>query len=244
MSPRRHVPPFEIMGSSPPTPPTLPGDGARAPRATLGERWRGVVSGLSGDRLGQWWTQANRPVVLRMPRGYLVLAAAGTLLLIALAYWAGSVRGHLRAISEMEAGTVPPGMIRDPGEQTAAPTAPAGSVLRDRSTAAPEAAGRDDPRTPGLNYLILARYPLDEAQRLIAFLKGQGVDAVGIPAHTRGLYLVVALQGFDRTQYNAEPGTRFKEQMQRIGRAWKAHNNNRGDDLASMYYERYDPKDP
>lgn len=221
----------------------MPGDAVRPARARLGQRWRSLIGALTGPRMGQWWVQANRPVMIRMPRGYLVLTAAAVLLLIGIAYWVGSVRGHLRAIREMESGSVPPGMIRLPEEDQAAPTAPAGSVLRDRS-APSQPASRDDPRTPGLNYLILARYPLDEAQRLIAFLKEQGVDAVGIPAHTRGLYLVVALKGFDRTQYNAEPGIRFKEQMRRIGRAWKAHNNNRGDDLASMYFERYDPKTP
>jgi hypothetical protein len=236
MSPRRNVPPFEIMGASPPTPPTFPGSGA--PRVSMGQRMRGVVGGLTPDRLGQWWANANAPVVMRIPRGYLVLAAVGVLVLMALAYWVGGVRGYNRVISELQAGDGPGAMVRR------------GEVSIDDPAHISPAKGQPlrDPRQPGMNYLIVATYPLEEAERLIAFLRDKQVDAIGIPSDTRRTMVrVVILKGFDRSEVRDtpdSPGTRFKDEMRRIGRQWKAHNGGRGDDLASMYFSRYDSPSP
>lgn len=245
MAPRRNIPPFEIMGSSPPTPPTM--SAGRGPRTTLRDRLQALVGGMSPQSLGQWWSQANGPVMVRIPRGYLVLLVASFLLLIVLAYWVGSARGYYRVIRDLEEGTGPSGMARTSELQRGIDGSilgnPSKGTSADPSEGGEHSGARGDPREPGKNYLILARYPLEDAQRLIAFLGERGVEAKGIPAHTRGLWLVVATRGFDRTEVNAEAGTEFKNQMRRIGRAWQAQNGPQSDDLASMYFSRYDPKE-
>ncbi len=229
------------MGSSPPTPPTLPRAGEG--RASLGDRWRGMIGGMSSDRLGQWWRQANSPVLMRVPRGYLVLAGAALLLLLGLAYWVGGARGYSRAIADMEAGSAPHVMVR-PGEGSPPPTQGVTPRVTDGSPGAP----RRDPRVAGKNYLIVATYPLAEAERLIAFLKDRQIDAIGVPVDAgRDRCRVIVLRGFDGSEVRdtaESPGTKFKDEMRRIGRQWKAHNGGRGDDLASMYFSRYDLPSP
>lgn len=225
------------MGPSPPTPPPRPSRReVEESRPGLGERMRSFTGSLSTQGLADWWRRWNRPVVLRLPRAYALLLAAGVLLVVVLAYWVGNVRGYNRLIAE-ENANAGPGLINLAGVDQG------GLAVAAADAGSPAAAvpARRDPREPGLNYLIVARYPLEEAQRLIAFLKTQGVEAIGVPSQNRVLYHVVALPGFDGSEISEGAGARFREEMLRVGQRWKAHNNNKGDDLATMYFRKHQP---
>jgi hypothetical protein len=64
------------------------------------------------------------------------------------------------------------------------------------------------------------------------------------PRNNKGLCQVIALTGFTREQVrDTDAAERFLAKMRALGRDWKAANDNRGDDLASMYYDKYQPPD-
>jgi len=88
----------------------------------------------------------------------------------------------------------------------------------------------------------LALFPPQEAGRLKTFLAGHEVDVLIGPRNNKGLCQVVALNGFTREQYrdSDEPG-RFMTRMRSLGRQWKAGNEGKGEDLSSMYYQKYEP---
>ncbi|MEE9211406.1 MAG: hypothetical protein V3U29_02010 [Phycisphaeraceae bacterium] len=188
-----------------------------------------------------WWSQSKYPIVLRVPRGYAVLVGLLLAGLMILAYLVGHSRGYsvglqrARAERESEAAMladlprfIPP-MVAD--------TAPGGDdAIEYTNPPVSEGNGRD-PRQVGLNYLIVARYPLDEAQRLARFLASRGVETVLDPIDNGRFYHVVVVnKGIHGNPSESDEGKAFKRQMQLIGREWKRHNNNRGDALETMYY--------
>jgi hypothetical protein len=96
------------------------------------------------------------------------------------------------------------------------------------------AAGRaaQDPRTPGLNYLVLATVPEDEAVRAVRFLADNGLNAVGVPVaevDRRGTpaknprYRLVVLTGITAAEYReASPvRTRLEADVRRLGQVWQ-----------------------
>jgi hypothetical protein len=286
--------PFEIMGNVPPAPPVRSSAPRRA--ADLPPPDRSANSAYpsgTGDipnplaALATWWDAAKAPVVLRIPRGYLVLIAVGVLTLLLAAYWTGDARGRNAIKSQIDNGDIQTPTGRTPGQSReddlwpnlddaqANPTATGGAPGRPlasgpnvsastkpkpsgkttsaggTSEGAPSGgatsggggatSGGGDPRVPGLNYLILARYPADEARRLIDFLAANGVAALGVSADNAGLYFVVAARGFDSDQWNGPEGKQYEAKLRDLGNAWKQHNHNKGDDLHSMYFSRFTP---
>lgn len=243
MSARRrdNTPPYEIMGHHP----VQPQVSGRGPRPGGGFR-SGFGSGVGGfgrSLLDAWQAGASEPLLLRVPRGMAVSLLAGLLGLLILAYWVGYSRGgsvaekRVTAIYEPAlngAGRVPPSR----------PGALQGTESRAPLTG-PMTRGRVDRRTPGLNYLVLASCPPKEAQRLQAFLAERQVDVMVGPRNNKGLCQVIALRGFTRQQYrDTDEKTRFMVRMRALGRDWKSSNKGKGDDLSSMYYDKYDPPGP
>lgn len=244
MSARRrdNTPPYEIMGHHP----VQPQASGRRPRPGGGFRsgFRGV-GGFGRSLLDAWQAGANEPLLLRVPRGMAVSLLAGLLGLLILAYWVGYSRGGSSAEKRVTAMYEPAlsGTGRVPPSR---PGAPEGTESR-VPLAEPVASGRVDRRTPGLNYLVLASCPPKEAQRLQVFLaaRPRQVDVLVGPRNNKGLCQVIALRGFTRQQYrDTDEKTRFMTRMRALGRDWKSANKGKGDDLSSMYYDKYDPPGP
>lgn len=237
---RDNTPPYEIMGNRP----SAPQASGRGPRPGGRPGLGAGISGFIESIKDAWRDGANEPMTLRVPRGVAVAMLVGLLGLLILAYWVGHSRGWSAADQSVRAeyapalvdeGRLPPerpgsgpgGLVNRPGTGSAAVSAPV---------------QRADPRVPGSNYLILALYPEEEAQRLKAFLAQKQVDVLVGPRNNKGLCQVIALNGFTREQMrDTDAAERFLTKMRALGREWKAANDGRGDDLSSMYYGKYEP---
>jgi hypothetical protein len=163
----------------------------------------------------------------------------GGVLLLVLAYWVGFSRGGSAATqrvrAEYEPALVEPGRV--PPTRNGLESGSGGQK--------PSSTGFDgygDPRLPGRNYMVLALYPKEEAKRLQRFLAEREVDVMVGPRNNKGLCQVVALNGFTREQMrDTDAEERFRNRLLGLGRDWKASNRNKGDDLSSMYYSKYEP---
>ena len=230
--------PYEIMGA------VTRGSGSSAPADDLPEPEPEYISSDSGDNL---WTQAVRgasvPVILRLPRGFAVLAAAGVLSLIVLSYWVGYTRGVSATEGEFEQQTINLRDDRVPrrGQVIEMRSAASNGGFLDASDVAGGGATADgDPRREGLNYLIVARFPRGletEAERLASFLREGGVEAAAISSDNGELFHVVGLQGYTTEEYRAGRHHAYMDQVRRLGRQWKTHNNGKGSDLSDMWWK-------
>jgi len=64
------------------------------------------------------------------------------------------------------------------------------------------------------------------------------------PRNNKGLCQVIALNGFTREQMrDTDAEERFRSKLLGLGRDWQASNQNKGDDLSSMYYSKYEQPD-
>jgi len=227
---RRDIPPYEIMRP-----------GGREARQRPASAWRSprpAEDEPPADAFESWtdWLTGGEPVVLRLPKGVALLIAAGVLLLILVAYWVGHARGGAAADArhrqqlDSQVGTrvtVPVPVIV---EQNTGPKNPP-------NDAAPAGSPRD-PRVPGLNYLLLAWYPEEEARRLASFLSQRGVETFITTSNNARLFYVVGSQGFERT--GSGPARTYEGELRRLGREWKAHNGGRGEDLSTMWWKKHE----
>ncbi len=240
MAARRHdnTPPYEIMGSTA----NKPQASGRGPRPGSG------IGGFGRSVVEAWRDGANEPLLLRVPRGMALCILGGLLGLLFLSYWVGYSRGWSAAEKDVTAiyepnldgaGRIPPSR---PGVTSGTNTTDSGSsgqLSGQRSTTA-----GTDPRIPGMNYLVLAIYPYDEARRLQTFMAGREVEVMLGPRNNKGLCQVITLRGFSRQQFrDTDEAERFRTRLQGLGRDWKAANNGKGDDLSSMYYAKYELED-
>lgn len=241
---RDNTPPYEIMGNRPSVP-QASGRGPR-PRSSAGAG----ISGFFESIADTWRSGASEPLTLRVPRGMAVAMLAGLLGLLVLAYWVGYSRGDSAADKRVRA-EYEPALADDgrapPERSVTAPGTGPGSRINATNNGPGTASApvtQSDPRVKGNNYLILALYPEEEARRLKAFLAQRQVEVMVGPRNNKGLCQVIALNGFTREQVrDTDAAERFLTKMRALGRDWKAANDNRGDDLASMYYDKYQPPD-
>lgn len=217
---------------------------------------------------GAWWIASGKPVVLRMTRGLVVLAIAGVVGLVLLAYWLGRGDATLnfadtwpdqnqsRPVSDVALDR-PDAVVDVPGGSDPE----AGVVVPTPRTTPPPAA---DPRVPGRNYLVYTMTDLTTAKELAAFLRDQDARIRIVPTEhpapgaaarkgelagdpksgdTSVLHLVVDVtEGFTRAQYTRGEHHRFLSERLALGRAWKRHNGDRGSALESMTFYKYDAK--
>jgi len=240
MAARRHdnTPPYEIMGSTA----NKPQASGRGPRPGSG------IGGFGRSVIDAWRDGASEPLLLRVPRGMALCLLAGFLGLLFLSYWVGHSRGWSAGEREMTAKYEPnlDGAERTPPTRTGAFQ---GSETTDSGVSGQVSGQRPagvvtDQRTPGTNYLVLAIYPYDEARRLQTFLAGREVEVMLGPRNNKGLCQVITQRGFTRQQFrDTNEAEKFRTRLQAFGRDWKAANSGKGDDLSSMYYEKYDPTD-
>jgi hypothetical protein len=208
-------------------PPTAPEPAATGARVGAGWGW----AWLSGPR---------QPLLLRVPKGYIVLAGVVLVGVIVLAHWSGRSVGHregFRAASD-QFEAMQPGLsweIRGSGgHEGGAARAAAGSQPR-----LIERPGADlDPREEGLNYWVLAHYRQAEAERFLDFLWSRQVDAAAFRRHNSQLFQVVALRGFAPGELR-DAAEAYRSHLLAIGRVWR--DQHRGSDLSrnGIYLERY-----
>lgn len=199
--------------------------------------------------------------VLRVPTGYLFVAAAGVIAGLLLAYSIGFTAGQkkrdrldaqrLAAQTTREPQTLP---TRDPllaptnDPAPARPASrPAAGIGEQPTRAATPAATQPvmqagDTREPGLNYFIVAYDRQAEAERAAEFLRASGVPAAAVPADTSpDRYYVLSLRGFPASEVGSPAYTEHRALLMRLGRVWK--RDHRGtDDFSSVWAQKYQPR--
>ncbi|MFG0251856.1 MAG: hypothetical protein ACF8NJ_03175 [Phycisphaerales bacterium JB038] len=206
--------------------------------------------------------------VVRLPVGYILIVAAGVVILAVAAFYIGfdlGDRAGMRKAQELNRTygptTIDPlvddyidpvgaaatpggadgGTVGDPSredEPTTAADAEDGAA-ETSSPAEPAPVGTTLERVEGLNYWILTSYLTPaEGERLIAFLGEHGVPARAYENPGTEFVQVWALRGFTREELRSPAAPAFEQQLRRLGRLWK---NERGgtDDLATMYKKKY-----
>lgn len=79
----------------------------------------------------------------------------------------------------------------------------------------------DDPRQSGLNYLIAATLPPDEAEKAAAFLVSRGLEIAVVPADNASLRWVVVLQGVAAKDLSGPAAKALEQRLQTLGREYK-----------------------
>lgn len=241
MARRDQTPPYEIMrsrsaggasgsGASTPSGATGASGDSGSPQPLAGEY--DTVPGAPGR--APWWVGSSAPLVLRLPRGLAVLAAAGVLGVIVLAYLVGVVRGSASAGPEPEelglgvrAGPDGYFLSSDDGYEGTEVDAPADPML-------------DEKREPGQNYMRLIQDSEAYCRELGEFFGARGVAIQLVLVNNgRSCIAYAVKRGYRGDELDSESCTRYKQQLLSLGRQWKIHKGNKGTDLATMYFELY-----
>jgi len=195
---------------------------SKQPSTLYEARRSGASAGPSGARS------------LRMPFGVLLVAlvclVGGGYALWSLGYQAG-----LRSLDQQRADAalvtartadplMPPAAVSPamaPEVQGAPRFAPALSGLGP----APEG----DPRRAGFNYFILADgISLDRASEMVAFCRGQGLDAIAVPSNN-ARFLVFVQPGFGWDDRGGPAVKALEVDIRSVGAKWKALGRGNGD---------------
>lgn len=97
-----------------------------------------------------------------------------------------------------------------------------------------------DPRTPGLNYFVVARLPQEDAEKAAAFLSARGVGTAVIPDNNPKFMRVIASRGFAKADLNGPEASKLKADIRKAGRAYKSEAKG-PTDFADLYAERRTP---
>ena len=225
------------------------GSTANKPQASgRGPRPGSGIGGFGRSIVEAWRDGASEPLLIRVPRGMALCLLGGVLGLLILSYLVGYSRGDSAAEKRVTAIYQPnlDGTDRTPPVRQGGSPGSTGTDTVDSGSSGQVSDQRGirasaDPRTPGVNYLVLAIYPNDEARRLQTFLAGREVEVMLGPRNNKGLCQVITLRGFTRQQFrDTDEAERFRTRLQAFGRDWKTSNNGKGDDLSSMYYDKYE----
>lgn len=245
---------------------------AKEPEPSAPDRW-----GKIGWR--DWMRDIldRAPLVLRVPRGYVMVGVALLSVFIGLAYWIGHDRGtrdepapaaqqpadqNLLALSNalnqgspvLTAGNETSNNTGDRGANTSGNGNNGGQQagilpgLGQQTTPQPDqpkpklARGTTDPRAADKRYFVLAAYSVNKEEYmtpLLQYLWAQGVEAGAFNSHNSGLYEVIALQGFSKSELDSDSRRTYESLLRRVGKNWKqqASGNN---DLGGMYPRRFD----
>lgn len=193
-----------------------------------------------GGAAAPWWVGSSSPIVLRVPRGLAAAIVVGLLLLLVLAYFVGSVRGSAAAKANLDEQSTA-AVAGTPGPRQAPPVAvsqePEPVLTEDGG---PAARVDHERRQPGQNYLRLQTGEKEECDRLAAFMADKGV-AIQLYETRSGQFIVYAVdRGFRADELNTDACLAYKRKLMDLGRAWKRFNNNRGTDLGTLFFERFD----
>lgn len=213
-----------------------------------------VPSGYAGPAVPQgadpaladdWSGRLKHPVILRVPRGYIIITAVAFIGLLILGYFVGYYQGYAQrdqtARAELDDLY---GQLGAPSPINPLPSNEGPSTRRvnpdETSNGAqtnPSATQLIDRRQPGLNYLRLFYERADESRRLAQFLSERGVE-ISAKSMDNGFFVLYASdKGFAGGDRNSSQAQQYEQQLRRLGRAWKRHNQNRGNDLSDMIWE-------
>lgn len=184
----------------------------------------------------------SSPRIIRLPIGYIYVAAAVVVIVIVAAYFVGVSRGRQQAMqSAQDQGNQLP--INDPtlnGDGGSMPELGGGSPVENRNTApnpanggASQPAVNPGPTTPrkptldrdtrqvGLNYIIIERFEPDEAFAVKEFLKRNGIDVLVLKDNNPALLQVVTAEGFRGWSSNAAAQALDKK-LEQLGQQWRS----------------------
>jgi hypothetical protein len=213
-----------------------------------------------GEYMPGHWLAPGRQ--LQIPVGYVLLAAAGVLLLLMVSYMVGHSQGKnvgRMVYEEQMGGSHLVGnearVARDPLESTTTPsaantrpprTAQPSSGTSQAQNQPPPVIGAErgwgpiesDPRQAGMNYFVLAATTPDGAMRLAEYCRERGLETYVVSGNNSRLRRVIALPGFEAGDRNS-PATRAVENLiHSIGDTWKRQEPG-ASDLRDAYPERY-----
>jgi len=182
--------------------------------------------------------------MVRVPMGYLLLAAAGVVVGVVGAYMLGSWQGgraERAAIDETllagapgpraddplsgpvaarpEALDRPPAMAEPPSRGSAAPPNGVPALMADERGWFPI---DTDPRRPGLHYLVLAETRPEGALRLAAFCRDEGLESYVIASNNARFRRVIAFPGLGTGNESTPEMRGLRERVHRVGMDWKA----------------------
>ena len=204
-----------------------------------------------GESIG--WFSPGRTI--RLPIGYLFLAAARLLLLAVFAYMFGYQHGE-RA-TQLQFGDLAGRTDGIPGAQIAqdpmatdsragagSPSPTAYGVADQRSNTGsidtigdPWGPVPSDPREVGLNYFILIHTHFENAVKLANFCRTESLEAYVVKAKNMDQYQVVVLPGYRKGARELEQIRTLERRIKAVTRKWNLRNPR--DDL-SYYPDRYD----
>ncbi|MEX2544002.1 MAG: hypothetical protein WD316_02625 [Phycisphaeraceae bacterium] len=93
-----------------------------------------------------------------------------------------------------------------------------------------------DPRQAGLNYMVLAYREPEQGERLATFLAGHGLDVLlELRDNQRFVDVVAVGRGYARGQRTSDEWQDYEQHLRTLGRAWRQHNDGRGEALEDMY---------
>ncbi|MCC7191729.1 MAG: hypothetical protein IT444_03010 [Phycisphaeraceae bacterium] len=274
---RSTPPPYEVMGGPPraggpsrPAPPaaapTRPASSPApsAPAAATGSNPSSAAAPVSAARgsasarpttTQEWVAGARRPVVIRIPRAGILLAALALIVILFAAYWVGWLRrdsqlNRQAQVAVQNQANERTAALQNLGNQPGTPRSTAKPLTGSTNTTAgkvPVNAGASSgtgtatPSQPqnGLYYFVLATTNQPGAEKLVRFLIDNGVDAAAVSRNNGRSFQVLALRGFTRDEVKALAYRDYEKQLHAVGRRWA--NASRGNkDLSDMYI----PADP
>ena len=89
----------------------------------------------------------------------------------------------------------------------------------------------------GLNYLVIANYHQDEAQRAAAYLMDNGIRAAVVPINSGATWRVVGLEGYTGEQMRAGEHRTYRDSIEALGRAWERDHNG-SDNFSGMFFRK------
>jgi len=197
--------------------------------------------------------------VVRVPVGYLFFAGAIILALIVAGYAVGYKKRDAEAAADRQreaqralAGVTDP--LQEPAGPITQPTGLGTAATPERPIPVPPSrsgpggrilrvdAPAQDPRRAGLNYLVVAFLPENEAQRAAEFLAGQGLEIGLMKVDNRPSWReVVDLQGLEASELGGEASDRIRQRVTALGRDYKRQE--RGPvDFADAYWKKHQPR--
>lgn len=234
MAKRDYTPPYEIMRSR--------GDASGVGGASLGERGSDESAVSERESIPRppgrapWWVGSASPLVLRVPRGVAILSLVGLLLLIAVAYWVGSMRGAAGAVPEAVESSLGQRLGPEDGFYISPDDGYDGPEVE-----VPEDAVLVERREPGHNYMQLITSTREDCERLARFFGARGVAIQLVPVNNSESWVAFAVKrGYRSDEMGSESQRRYEQMLRSLGRQWKQSNGGRGTDLSTMIFNRYD----
>ena len=206
-----------------------------SPDTVVADRHRDTAGSNDGRQ-----TKNSPPIVLRVPHGMAALFLVGFFGLMVLTYWVGRTRGYRLALQEGPRESISLARV-GPTEGGAALPGPSQTeplITADQPVPPPDPVSvGEDPRTEGMNYIVLAHYPEQDARRLVAFLADEGVDAAAARPEGKKYFQVVALRSFAKEDLDSRSYLQYKQRLLRLGRKWKERGL--GPNFSGIFPSRY-----